>query len=176
MRIEFVRVRVAGTLIFSLAMAMFAGGQTMPGVDWPQWRGPDRNGLSRESGLLKQWPASGPPQVWSTTNLGAGYGSISISGDRIFVQGMKGRDSTVTSLSRSDGKQLWSKTLGPAVSNEQGPGPRSTPTVDADRVYVLTENGDLACLRIADGTLVWTRNILKDFGAQNIPWLISESP
>ena len=168
--------RIAATLAFALAMAAITGGQPTPVGDWPQWRGPDRTGLSKESGLIKQWPASGPAKVWSAANLGAGYGSIAVSGDRIFVQGMKGRDSVVSILNRADGKPVWSKILGPAVDNEQGPGPRGTPTVDADRVYVLTENGDLACLRVQDGTVLWQRNILKDFGAQNIPWLISESP
>ena len=143
--------------------------------DWPQWRGPDRSGLSRESGLLKQWPAGGPPLLWSSTNLGAGYGSIATSGDRIFVQGLRNRQSIVSALSRTDGKGLWSKALGPGLENDRGSGPRGTPTVDGDRLYVLTENGDLACLH-HDGTMVWQRNILKDFSARNIGWLISESP
>jgi outer membrane protein assembly factor BamB len=171
-----VNCRIAVTLALAFGMAAVAGGQSTPGADWPQWRGPDRTGLSKESGLMKQWPASGPALVWSAANLGAGYGSISVSGDRIFVQGMKGRDSVVSILNRADGKPVWSKILGPALNNEQGPGPRGTPTVDADRVYVLTENGDLACLRVQDGTVLWQRNILRDFGARNIPWLISESP
>jgi outer membrane protein assembly factor BamB len=79
-------------------------------------------------------------------------------------------------LNRADGKQLWSKALGRTLGNDQGSGPRGTPTVDGDRVYVLSENGDLACLRTADGTSVWQRNILEEFGARNIQWLISESP
>jgi outer membrane protein assembly factor BamB len=161
--------------VIALGLGVGTSGQSA-GTDWPQWRGPDRNGLSKESGLLKQWPSAGPPQVWSAANLGAGYGSISVSGERIFVQGMKGRDSVVSSLDRANGKLVWSKIMGPAVSNEQGPGPRGTPTVDGDRVYVLTENGDLACLGAVDGASRWQRNILKDFGARNISWLISESP
>src|SRR5712691_5523441 len=152
-------------------------GQSAPlgSGDGPQWRGPDRSGLSRESGLLKQWPSGGPPLLWSSLNLGAGYGSIATSGDRIFVQGLRNRQSIVSALNRADGKSLWSKALGPGLENDRGSGPRSTPTVDGDRLYVLTENGDLACLQ-HDGTMVWQRNILKDFGARNIGWLISESP
>jgi outer membrane protein assembly factor BamB len=145
-------------------------------MDWPQWRGPDRTGLSKESGLLRQWPQSGPPLAWTAAALGAGYGTVSLKGDRIFVQGLKGNDSVVTALNRSDGKGVWSKVLGPGGRNDQGPGPRGTPTVDDDRLYVLTENGDLACLKTADGSAVWQRNILKEFGGHNIPWLISESP
>lgn len=163
-------------LVAVLCMAVVLGGQTAPGGDWPQWRGPDRSGLSTETGLLRQWPQSGPPLAWSASNLGAGYGSIAVRGDRVFVQGMRNSQSVVSALNRADGKPLWVKNLGPALDNDQGPGPRSTPTVDGDRVYVLTENGDLACLRAQDGTVVWQRNMLRDFGGRNIPWLISESP
>jgi outer membrane protein assembly factor BamB len=144
--------------------------------DWPQWQGPDRNGLSRETGLLKQWPPGGPPQLWALSNLGAGYGSIAVTGDRIFVQGARNRQSVVSVLNRSDGRGLWSKALGPEGTNDRGSGPRGTPTVDGDRVYVLTESGQLACLKAQDGTEVWQRNILRDFGGRQIPWLISESP
>ena len=163
-------------LVFAMALASVAAGQSSPGLDWPQWRGPDRNGLSQESGLMKPWPASGPPHVWSISNLGAGYGSISIKGNRIFAQGSNERQSIVFSLNRADGKGVWSKALGPAVWNDRGAGPRGTPTIDEDRLYVLTENGDLACLKAADGTSLWQRNILRDFGGRNIQWLISESP
>jgi len=150
--------------------------QLSPGTDWPQWQGPDRSGLSKESGLLQQWPASGPSLVWSISSLGAGYGSVAVKGDRIFVQGSKDKQSVIFVLNRADGRGLWSKALGPAGDNDRGPGPRGTPTVDDDRVYVLSESGDLACLKTQDGTAVWQRNILREFGGRNIPWLISESP
>ena len=144
--------------------------------DWPQWQGPDRTGLSKETGLLQQWPPAGPPLAWSIAGLGAGYGSMAIQGDRIFVQGSKSSQSLIYALNRGDGKGVWSKALGRAGNNDRGPGPRGTPTLDGDRVYVLTETGDLACLKAADGAAVWQRNILADFGGRQIPWLISESP
>jgi outer membrane protein assembly factor BamB len=147
-----------------------------PSTDWPQWRGPDRSGVSRDTGLLREWPRSGPSLAWSASQLGAGYGSVAVAGDRVFVQGMKNRQSVVTSLDRTTGKAVWSVALGSAQENDRGSGPRSTPTVDGDRVYVLTENGDLACLVAADGKVVWRRNILKEFAGRNINWLISESP
>ena len=145
-------------------------------VDWPQWRGPDRNGISKETGLLSQWPRSGPPVAWSAAMLGAGYGSISVQGDRVYVQGMRNRQSVVSTLNRADGKLVWVRILGPAGDNDRGPGPRSTPTIDGDRVYALSETGDLACLRVADGSVIWQRNILKDFRGSNPYWLLSESP
>jgi outer membrane protein assembly factor BamB len=146
------------------------------GAGWPQWRGADRSGISSETGLLKQWPAAGPPLAWTNSTIGGGYGSVAVSGDRVFVQGVQKSQSGVSSLNRADGKLVWSKPLGPFGTNDRGSGPRGTPTVDGDRLYVLTEMGDLACLRAADGTSVWQRNILKEFGGNNINWLISESP
>src|SRR2546426_11498073 len=131
------------------ALAMKISAQSGVSTDWPQWRGPDRTGLSKETGLLKQWPPSGPPQVWVISNLGIGYGSMAIRDDRIFVQGSSGRQSMVYALNRADGRTIWSKSLGAAGENDRGSGPRGTPTLDADRIYVQTENGDLACLRVA---------------------------
>jgi outer membrane protein assembly factor BamB len=144
-------------------------------ADWPQWKGPDRTGLSKETGLLQQWPANGPAVVWSARGLGQGYGSMAVAGDRVFVQGTRNGNSIVAALNRADGKEVWSKALGRLGDDDRGPGPRGTPTVDGDRVYVLSENGDLACLK-TDGAEVWKRNILADFGGRQLQWLISESP
>jgi outer membrane protein assembly factor BamB len=158
-----------------LAGALVLGVATIHATDWPQFNGPDRTGRSKETGLLKQWPSGGPPVVWSANGLGGGYGSTAVAGDRVFVQGMRDGSSIVTVLNRADGRHLWSKALGRAGDNDQGDGPRGTPTVDGDRLYVLSENGDLMCLR-TDGTEVWKRNILRDFNGRQIRWLISESP
>ena len=173
-------------MVMTLAMA-FTGltsittGARVAGVagvasDWPQWRGPGRDGVSRETGLLKQWPATGPAQLWSITGLGEGYGSMAVVGERVYVQGTRGEASVIYSLNRADGRIVWSAALGPKVKEGRGNGPRSTPTVDGDKVYVLTENGDLACLKASDGGRLWNKNILKEFGGENPYWLISESP
>ena len=160
---------------FPLAAALLLSAAAIDGADWPQWQGPARTRVSPETGLLKEWPAAGPPIVWTATGVGGGYGSMAIAGDRVFVQGVRGRNSAVIALNRADGKEVWSKALGASQADERGPGPRSTPTVDGDRLYVLTENGDLACLK-TDGTAVWQRNILRDFRGRQLQWLISESP
>jgi outer membrane protein assembly factor BamB len=162
------------TAAFVGCLGTLAGAQT-PAGDWPQFRGPSRSGISQETGLLPQWPAAGPSLAWTVKGLGAGYGSMSLSGDHLFVQGLRDEKSIVSALSRADGRALWSKALGAGRTNEQGHGPRGTPTVDGDRLYVLTEMGDLACLK-TDGTAVWQRNILKEFGGSNPYWLLSESP
>jgi outer membrane protein assembly factor BamB len=169
-------IRLAPLVAAGIIASVIALNAQSPTVDWPQWRGPDRNGLSKETGLLAQWPRSGPPVVWSAAMLGAGYGSLAVQGDRIWLQGMRNNQSVVSSLNRADGKLVWARILGPAGNNDRGPGPRGTPTVDGDRVYALSETGDLACLRANDGTVVWQRNILKDFRAENPYWLLSESP
>jgi outer membrane protein assembly factor BamB len=143
---------------------------------WPQWRGPERSGVSVETGLAKSWPAGGPPSVWYVSTLGEGYGSLAISGDRIYVQGVREHESTVFCLSRRDGKTAWATGLAGRMEQDRGSGPRGTPTLDGDHLYALAENGELACLRAQDGTKVWRRNILQDFKGQNPHWLLSESP
>jgi outer membrane protein assembly factor BamB len=145
-------------------------------AEWPQWRGPNRDGLSAETGLAQSWPGGGPKNLWSVNGLGNGYGSLAIAQDRIYVQGGHDRQSVVWALNRADGKTVWSAPLGQFLDDERGPGPRGTPTVDGDRIYALSENGDLACLRAKDGSGVWHKNILRDFNGRNPHWLLSESP
>jgi outer membrane protein assembly factor BamB len=165
---------------FTLAITtvLLATAVLQAATDWPQWQGPDRTRISKETGLLAEWPAGGPRQIWTANNLGIGYGSMAVAGDRVFLQGARGSDSLVIALNRADGKEVWAKPLGPIETRmrvPQGAGPRGTPTVDGDRLYVLTENGDLACLK-TDGTAVWQLNILKAFGGSQPSWMISESP
>jgi outer membrane protein assembly factor BamB len=157
------------------ATALLSAAALHAAADWPQWQGPDRTRISKETGLLREWPAAGPRVVWTSNALGAGYGSIAVAGDRVFVQSTRGRNSVVVALNRADGKELWSKALGPSGSNDRGSGPRGTPTLDGDRLYALSENGDLACLK-TDGSALWQRNVLREFDGSQIRWLISESP
>jgi len=161
--------------ILSIAVAAVVSVAAIQAADWPQWQGANRTRISTETGLMKQWPASGPAVVWTATGLGSGYGSMAVAGERVFVQGTRGGNSVVVALNRADGKEVWSKALGRSGNDDRGPGPRGTPTVDGDRMYVLSENGDLACVK-TDGAAVWQRNILNDFGGRQLQWLISESP
>lgn len=161
--------------VLTLAISVLIGAAALRAADWPQWQGPDRTRVSKETGLLKEWPTGGPARVWTATGVGAGYGSMAVAGDRVFVQSTRGRSSIVVALDRASGKEVWSKALGTSLSDDRGPGPRGTPTVDGDRLYALSENGDLMCLE-TDGTAVWHRNILRDFRGRQLQWLISESP
>ena len=158
----------------AISSAAFAAAPVEP--DWPQWQGPDRTGLSKETGLLKAWPQGGPPRLWFIKTLGEGYGSLAIKGDRIYVQGVKSGASTVFCLSREDGRTLWTAPLSDRLDQDRGPGPRGTPTTDGDVLYSLSENGELVSLRLSDGSKVWRRNILQDFKGRNPHWLLSESP
>jgi len=144
--------------------------------DWPQWRGPNRDGISKETGLLKQWPATGPALVWKATGAGGGYSSLAISGGRIFTMGVRAGRENVIAFDVATGKELWATPHGAVFSNDRGDGPRGTPTVDGDRLYALGGNGDLSCLDTKTGKIVWTLNILQKFGGENPKWGISESP
>jgi outer membrane protein assembly factor BamB len=162
--------------LLAIMIGFLIAGGALAVSDWPQWRGPDRTGVARETGLMKQWPPGGPPMAWLISNLGKGYGSVAVQGDRVYVQGVQAGKSVVFCLNRADGRTFWTSALGRTLDQEKGGGPRGTPTVDGERVYALSENGDLACLRSQDGVVVWALNILEKFNGSNPTWLISESP
>jgi outer membrane protein assembly factor BamB len=147
--------------------------------DWPQWQGPDRNAISKERGLLQEWPKDGPPLAWRLKGLGGGDSAPSIAAGRIFGMGNRGDDEVVWALSEKDGKELWSARLGPAFKQQvpQGKeGPGCTPTVDGELLYVEGLAGNLACLQVKDGRIVWQLNLQTDFGGQIPTWSYRESP
>src|SRR5215204_4766731 len=162
------------TIFALLMLAQQAVAQSA--VNWPQWRGPNRDGISKETGLLKQWPAEGPPLAWKTTGAGRGYSSFSISDGRLYTMGLRGDREFIIASDLATGKEAWATAHGSAFRNDRGDGPRGTPTVDGDRVFALGGNGDLSALDARTGKIVWTRNVLREFGGSNITWGISESP
>ena len=143
--------------------------------EWNQFRGPNRDNLSPETGLLSSWPDSGPPQAWSTRGIGDGYSSVSISNGRVYTMGNVGREEKVICLDLASGREVWSVTNGQAFRQNQGDGPRGTPAVVDGKVYSLGGNGDLSCLDAQTGQSQWRKNILSEFGGSNIGWGISES-
>lgn len=144
--------------------------------NWPQFRGPNRDNISKETGLLDQWPEEGPKVSWEQKKLGEAFSSVSISEGKLFTMGNQGNIEMLLAMDASTGKPLWAtKTGGSAYRNGMGNGPRGTPTVDADRVYALGANGDLICAGVDNGEVVWQKNILKEYGGNNITWGISES-
>jgi len=144
--------------------------------EWPQWRGPNRDGVSKETGLLKQWPDGGPPLAWKATGAGRGYSSFAVSNNRLYTMGLRGDREYVIAFDVVTGKEVWATANGKAFRNDRGDGPRGTPTVDSDKLYALGGNGDLSCLEARTGRTVWTMNVLEKFGGSNIVWGISESP
>ena len=144
-------------------------------TDWPQFRGPNRDNISTEKGLADKWPEGGPKLIYSHDGYGEGYSSVSIVGETIFTLGSIDKDETLFALARDNGDVKWSRKLGRLRGDGQGGGPRSTPTVDRDRVYALSANGDLGCANVDTGEVVWEMNILKEFDGNNITWGISES-
>lgn len=160
----------------ALLLCLSTGIVAQTSADWPQWRGPNRDGISKETGLLKQWPADGPPLVWKTTGAGGGYSSFSIAKGRLFTMGLRGDREYVVAFDVATGKQAWATAHGSAFRNDRGDGPRGTPTVDGDNLYALGGNGDLSCLETRTGRVIWTMNVLEKFGGSNITWGISESP
>jgi len=152
---------------------------TAMATDWPQWQGPNRNAMSGEKGLLKEWPAGGPSLVRKIRGLGGGDSAPSIADGRIFGMGSRGGKEVVWALSEEDGKELWGTPLGDAFQQglpQSKEGPSCTPTVDGDRLYVLGMGGNLACLQVADGKIVWQKNLIKDFGGHIPNWSYRESP
>jgi outer membrane protein assembly factor BamB len=144
--------------------------------DWPQWRGPNRDGRSAEQGLLKSWPSGGPPLAWRAAGVGDGYSSFAVSDGRLFTLGARGDREFVIALDAATGKQAWATPHGRRFGNDRGDGPRGTPTVEGDRVYAFGASGDLSVLEAASGKIIWTVNVLRKFGGSNITWGLSESP
>jgi outer membrane protein assembly factor BamB len=164
---------LAGAAMLGLALVT-----SLQAGDWPQWRGPNRDGKSTDTGLLKQWPEGGPKQVWKATDLGGGYSTPSVSQGRVFGSGYKGEDEYVWALDAKTGKEVWSTKTGPAEKKVGYPeGPRSTPTIDGDSLYTLSAGGNLMCLDTATGKERWQKDLKKEFGGRMMSgWGFSESP
>jgi outer membrane protein assembly factor BamB len=149
-------------------------------ADWPQWRGPERNGISKETGLLQDWPKAGPKLVWQVKDIGYGYSTPAVVGPYLYLISNKDKDDEfVQARTVKDGQPVWSKRLGKVGNPQQFGnyfGARSTPTVEGKVLYALSSDGDLACLETAGGTVRWHKNLRSDFGGVPGMWAYSESP
>jgi outer membrane protein assembly factor BamB len=148
--------------------------------DWPQWRGPERTGISQEKDLLQQWPKEGPRLLWQVNDLGDGYSTPSVVGTSIYLMSNRGMENEfVQARSTEDGRLLWTTRVGNVGNPDQDPPypkARSTPTVDGELVYALGSDGDLVCLEARDGKTRWQKNLRKEFGGQPHEWAYAESP
>jgi outer membrane protein assembly factor BamB len=143
--------------------------------DWPQFRGPDRDGISRETGLASPWPSDGPREVWRV-KLGGGYSGLSIQDGRIYTIYSRGSGEFATAIDARSGETIWKVRTGTNRRDNQGDGPRSTPTVSGGVVYILGADGVLSALKTGDGETVWSRDLRKDYRAKPPRWGVSTSP
>lgn len=166
------------------ASALFLGviATSAVAADWPGFRGPNRDGLSPEKGLLKSWPEGGPKLLWTAKNLGLGWGTPSIAGGVIYGVGTRDGKDGVWAIKESDGSELWFTPFATPAGDllKQTNGPASTPTVHNGKLYTVSADGTLSCLNAKDGKPVWSKNYAKDFGGapgdkSGVAWGYSDS-
>jgi outer membrane protein assembly factor BamB len=149
-------------------------------ADWPQWRGPQRDGISQEKGLAQQWPGDGPRLLWQIKDAGGGYSTPAVVGARLYILGNHGNDDEfVQARNVADGQPVWTQHIGKVGLPDQQPnfpGSRSTTTVDGQCLYALGSDGDIVCLETATGKEKWHKNTQTDFGGKPGRWAYSESP
>lgn len=150
-------------------------------ADWPQWRGPNRDGHATPQSLLQQWPDGGPQLKWQAENLGRGYSSVSVVGNRLYTMGSLQQKCVLICLDASSGDLIWQQNVSRAGTRKDynvgwGAGPRGTPTIDGGQVFVLTDVGVLAGLDSESGALQWSIDLVKDHGGEIPEWGYSESP
>lgn len=153
----------------------FAVGLGLSADDWPQWRGPNRDGISRETGLLQDWPSAGPKRVWLSRDIGIGYSAPVVAGGKILIMGTKDGKEQLFAKEAKGGKTLWTAPLGGILSNNWGDGPRGAATVDGDKVYALGAKGGLICANVGDGKVNWRVEMVKDLGGKVPGWGYTES-
>jgi outer membrane protein assembly factor BamB len=167
-------------LMFSAVAGCFLAAASVQAADWPQWRGPNRDGKSADTGLLQEWPAGGPKLAWRATGLGTGYANMSVANGRLFTMGDKDDAGYVLALDPADGRILWTAKVGAAGGPDPGQWnyacPRCTPTVSGDLVFALNEWGEMVCVTAADGKEQWRKDLRRDFGGKPPTWGYSESP
>jgi outer membrane protein assembly factor BamB len=165
--------------VFSLAVCLIGSGFccAVQAADWPQWRGPGRDGICAETGLLKSWPEGGPKLSWELAGLGKGYSSLAIVNGKFYTMGDIKLESEnvqcVLAYDLSTKKRLWAAKVGGPHSD----GPRCTPTVDNGFVYAVGTDGNVVCVDADAGKVRWSKNFQRDFGGgKNPQWKFSESP
>jgi len=141
--------------------------------DWPQFRGPNRDGRSMETGLLAEWPAEGPKLLWSVSGIGQGFTHVSVAGGLVYVTGLVGSEGILHAYT-PDGELKWRASYGPEWSAAR-PGARSIPTVHDGLVYVASGVGNLACLEAASGESVWSARLFEEYEAPQVQWGYAES-
>ena len=164
-------------IVFLVVSALLCGSiLTATATEWPQWRGPNRDGVSDEVGLLKEWPSEGPKMLWKVS-LGEGFSGISVSQGRVYTMFSKGNDEFVVCLDATDGAEIWRFRSDKNYHEGQGGnGPRATPTIDGDLLYTISAHGKLYALNAASGQEIWSHDLQRKFGSNMPRWGFSTSP
>jgi outer membrane protein assembly factor BamB len=162
-------------LVFAFALTIGSALDTRSD-EWPNWRGPKRNGISAETGWLETWPAAGPPTAWKA-KVGLGFSSFVVAQGRAFTLGHADGQDTVWCFEASSGKVVWKHSYPAELGDKyfEG-GTTGTPTVAGDRVFVLSRWGDLFCFEAANGKVVWSKNVQKETGAPIPDWGFTGAP
>lgn len=165
----------AFTRIVPLFLSILLATGAAVAADSPQFRGPSRNGIFPETGLLKAWPEGGPALLWQASGIGQGYAAAAIVGDTIYLPGrLEDQQGYIFALDL-DGKEKWRATYGPETDEKQAPGARATPTIDGDRIYMQSGTGLITCLSAKDGAQLWQVDAFTKFKGAEVTWLIAES-
>ena len=159
------------TYLCAIVIGSLTGAQA---ADWPEFGGPNRNAISSETGLLKEWPEGGPQLLWSAEGIGAGFSSAVIANGTVYVTGQVGEQEALTAFDLA-GKQKWQVPYG-GVSDKWPKDARSTPTVEGDSVYVISGAGVVACLDAASGLAKWSVEARNEFGGKPGNWTTAECP
>jgi outer membrane protein assembly factor BamB len=160
-------------MIFNLASLLFFN-LPLSADDWPQWRGPERTGESKENSLLKTWPKDGPKLLWSKEGLGKGFSSVSISNGSLYMTGVVDDKEVLTALDL-DGNTKWQTIYGPDWEDSYSEA-RSTPTVDGDQLFVISGRGKLVCFDLSTNKIKWSVDTVEEFNGDYHSWGIAESP
>ncbi len=144
-------------------------------ADWPWFRGPDHNGISKETGWSAQWPANGPKQLWKA-KVGIGFASLAVRAGRVYTTGNVKNTDTIFCFDANTGAVVWKYSYEAKLDPKyyEG-GPSATPTVDGDRVFTLSKRGVVHCLDAAKGTVVWSKNLMEELKAQMPTWGFASS-
>ena len=160
----------------ALCAALLISAVAATATEWPQWLGPMRNGTSSEENLLLEWPDAGPEVIWRKP-LGRGFSAVSVAGGRLFTMYADSLGEYAVCLEAAGGRELWRVRTGKYYEEKQGgDGPRSTPTVHGETVYVLGAEGGLFALQAGSGEVIWQKDLVAEFGGQVPRWGFSTSP
>ena len=163
-------------LLVPALVVLFLPHSIVKAEDWLQWRGPGRANLSAETGLYSQWGEDGPPLAWMAEGLGSGYASVTVAGDLAYTSGNFDDSQSALAIDTQTGKVVWKTAITEGAPKHGFEGSRTTPTIDGDRLYMVSSDGKIVCLNRESGDVLWSRDFSDWGGKMMSGWGFSESP